>query len=122
MATVSVEKLEKQRAHNTIQLAQQTLRLNNVETASALSVDRRTILRYRRRDSVPSASTRARFTKLEEIIYLLNEIFVTDDDRLEWLHSPVPLLRERRPIDLIRQGELDQVVSVLSGILSGASS
>ena len=122
MAAVSVESLEKQRAQRTITLAQQTLRLNNVEIASALSVDRRTILRYRNRDSVPSASTRARFIKLEELIYLLNEIFVTDKDRLEWLHSPVPLLRGRQPIDLIRQGELDQVVGILSGILSGASS
>jgi uncharacterized protein (DUF2384 family) len=40
---------------------------------------------------------------------------------LEWLHSPIPMLRGRQPIDLIRQGDLDQVVSILSGILSGAS-
>lgn len=122
MASLSVEKLEKQRAHNTIHLAQQTLQLNNAEIASALSVDRRTILRYRNRDSVPSASTRTKFIKLEEMIYLLKEVFVSDDARLEWLHSSVPLLRGRRPIDLIREGELDEVLSVLSGLLSGAVS
>jgi putative toxin-antitoxin system antitoxin component (TIGR02293 family) len=118
--SVSVEKLEKQRAQNTIALAQETLQLNNVEIASALSVDRRTILRWRNQDSVPSPGTRARFMKMEELIYLLNQVFIDEYARLEWLHTPVPTLRGRQPIDLIRRGELDQVIEVLAGLHSGA--
>jgi putative toxin-antitoxin system antitoxin component (TIGR02293 family) len=118
--SVSVEKLEKQRAQNTITQAQEALQLNNVELASALSVDRRTILRYRNQDSVPSPGTRERFIKLEELLYLLTQVFVDDSARLEWLHTPVPMLRGRQPIDLIRKGELEQVISVLAGLYSGA--
>jgi len=33
---------------------------------------------------------------------------------------PVPLLRDRRPIDLMRRGELDEVLGVLAGYYSGA--
>jgi len=121
MAIVSIETLEKQVAQDTIEMAQRSLGLNTVEVAAALGVDRRTVLRYCKKTSSPSPRTRAKFAQIREIDHLLNEVFVDKEAKLKWLYSPVPMLRGRQPIDLIRQGDLDQVVSILSGILSGAS-
>jgi uncharacterized protein (DUF2384 family) len=122
MATVSIASLEKKVATDTIDKALQTFGLNYVEVAGTLGVDRRTILRYRKQDSIPTPSVRARLEKLREITYLLGKVFVDRDAQLEWLYSPVPLLRDRRPIDLIRKGDLDEVLSILTGIYTGASS
>jgi uncharacterized protein (DUF2384 family) len=57
---------------------------------------------------------------LSQISYLLDEAFEIREDGLTWLYTPVPLLKGRCPIDLMRKGELDQVLSVLAGQYSGA--
>lgn len=122
MSTSAINRLEKKVAKDTIKMAQRSLGLNQVEIAAALGINRRTILRLLNSDNVASPRTRAKFAQIREVDDLLNEIFITDKSKLEWLHSPVPMLRGRQPIDLIRQGNLEEVVSILSGILSGASS
>jgi uncharacterized protein (DUF2384 family) len=60
--------------------------------------------------------------KMREISYLLEQVFAGRQAQTDWLYSPVPMLRDRRPIQLLRQGELDRVLSVLAGIYTGASS
>ncbi len=122
MATMAIAALEKKVAKDTIDQAHQTFGLDYVEVASALGVDRRTIFRYRTNGSVPSPDIRARLGKIREITHLLSAVFIDHDAQLEWLYSPVPLLRGRRPIDLIRMGELDEVLSVLAGVYTGAAS
>jgi putative toxin-antitoxin system antitoxin component (TIGR02293 family) len=122
MATMAIAALEKKVAKDTIDQAHQLFGLDYVEVASALGVDRRTIFRYRTDGSVPSPDIRARLGKIREIAHLLNAVFASHDAQLQWLYSPVPLLRGRRPIDLIRQGELDEVLSVLAGVYTGAAS
>lgn len=122
MATMAIAALEKKVAKDTIDQARRIFGLDYVEVAAALGVDRRTVFRYRTNSSVPSPEVRARLGKIREIAHLLNAVFAGHDAQLEWLYSPVPLLRDRRPIDLIREGELDEVLSVLAGIHTGASS
>lgn len=120
MAIAAVERLEKKAAKDIIEAAREAFGLTYTELASALGVDRRTVLRYRRRASVPSPAVRARMNEAREIRFLLGEVFGDREARWEWLHSSVPLLRGRRPIDLIRQGKLDEVLGVLAGLYSGA--
>ncbi|NOQ22035.1 MAG: DUF2384 domain-containing protein [Candidatus Aegiribacteria sp.] len=118
-ATV-VCQLEKTAAKETIEAALEYLGLSKVELARALGVDRRTIFRYRNRVNVPSRHVRAKMEKLREIQHLLSEIFDGRDAQLNWLCSPVPLLRGSRPIDLLRRGDIDEVLSILAGLHSGA--
>jgi putative toxin-antitoxin system antitoxin component (TIGR02293 family) len=120
MAISVVERLEKKVAKNTIEDAYESLGLNYAELAAALGVDRRTLLRYRKLKSVPSARVRARMEKIREIEHLLNEVFEDQEAALEWLYTPAPILQKRRGIDLIRRGDLDEVRSVLAGLHSGA--
>ncbi len=116
----SISDLEKRTAANTIQKANDLLGLNFTEVSAALGVHRQTVFRYRNLESVPSAEVQERLAKIREISYLLSEVFINKEAQLEWLYSPVPLLRDRRPIDLIRKGEFDEVMSVLAGHYSGA--
>ncbi len=120
MITATVEKLEKKAAEEAVENAHKTFGLSYSEVASVLGVDRRTLLRYRRRLNIPSPKTRASMEKIREIRYLLKEVFNGEEAAREWLYASVPLLRDRRPIDLMRKGELDQVLSVLAGLHSGA--
>ncbi|MDA2921127.1 MbcA/ParS/Xre antitoxin family protein [Desulfobacterota bacterium AH_259_B03_O07] len=122
MSISAVERIEKRVAGQTIENAQKAFGLKYVELASALGVDRRTLLRYRRNLSVPSEKVRARMGKIREIRHLMEEVFKGSEAQLEWLYSPVPLLRGQRPIDLMRKGKLDEVLSVLAGLYSGSFS
>jgi len=120
MSTADIALLEKQSAANAIKRANENLGMNFSEVAEALGVNRQTVFRYRKLLSVPSAEIREDLAKIREITYLLSEVFIDKDAQLEWLYNPVPLLRDRRPIDLIRKGEFDRVLSVLAGHYSGA--
>ena len=120
MTTADISILEKRSAANTIQRANKILGLNFSEVAEALGVQRQTVYRYRKLESAPNAEVQERLAKIREISYLLSEVFIDEEAQLEWLYSPVPLLRDRRPIDLIRKGKFDEVMSVLAGHYSGA--
>jgi uncharacterized protein (DUF2384 family) len=120
MAIVVVERLEKEAAKQTIKEARETFGLNYVDLAAALDVDRRTLLRYRKEVNAPSPKVRMRMETLREIAYLLLEVFETREGGVEWLYSPVDLLRRRRPIDLMRNGDIDDVLAILAGLYSGA--
>jgi putative toxin-antitoxin system antitoxin component (TIGR02293 family) len=120
MTIAVVEQLEKEAAKQTIEEACETFGLNYVDLAAALDIDRRTLLRYRKEVNAPSPKVRMRMEKLREIAYLLLEVFETREQGLGWLYSPVEFLRGRRPIDLMRNGDIDDVLAVLASLYSGA--
>ena len=120
MSIATVERLEKKVAKETVERARNRFGLDYTEVADALGVDRRTLFRYRKKLTVPSQRVRARLEKMREIDHLLDELFEGREGALEWLYSPVPVLRGRRPVDLVRDGELDEVLSVLAGLYAGA--
>jgi uncharacterized protein (DUF2384 family) len=122
MALAIAEEYEKRSARETVENAQQVFGLKYVELASALGVTSRSLLRYRNLVSVPSRPVKAKLERIRQISHLLDEVFDGRDAQMQWLYSTVPLLRGRRPIDLMRLGELDEVMSVLAGLYSGASS
>ena len=121
MMTVRVvERLERETARKTIENAHEAFGLNYMELASVLGVDRRTLIRYRKERSTPSPSVRERMDRLREISHLLDELFETSEAGRVWLYRAVPILGGHRQIDLMRRGELDDVLSVLAGLYSGA--
>jgi uncharacterized protein (DUF2384 family) len=69
---------------------------------------------------VPGPKHRPRLDAVRELQRLLGLVFATARQRQGWLRGPVPLLDGRRPIDLIRQGNLDEVTQVLAGLHAGS--
>ena len=120
MQSPAVRQLERQAAQETVDAAVAVLELNFEQLAEALQVDRRTVYRYRKRQTVPTPEVRRRFDTLREIIQLLEEVFGTPEDRHAWLYQSVPLLRGRRPIDLMLQADLEPVAEILAGYQAGA--
>jgi putative toxin-antitoxin system antitoxin component (TIGR02293 family) len=120
MAVAIVDRLERETARKTIEESHQSFGLNYGDIASALDVTRRMVLRYRKEKNTPSPKVRDRLEKLRQISHLLEEVFSDRAEALEWLYTPVPFLQGRRPIDLMRKGELEEVLSVLAGHESGA--
>jgi putative toxin-antitoxin system antitoxin component (TIGR02293 family) len=121
VAVAAVDRLERETARKTIEDARESFGLNYGDLASALDVTRRMLLRYRKEKNTPSPKVRDRLEALRQISHLLDEVFTNREDALRWLYNPVPLLQGRRPIDLMRKGELDEVLSVLAGHYSGVS-
>jgi len=117
---LSIKNLEMEAAEKAILMVGNKLGLNLSEVASALDVHPRTVYRYKNHESVPSPDVRDRLGKLREIAQLLTEVFIDQEAQLDWLYGSVPALRGQRPIDKIRKGDLDEVISVLAGIHSGA--
>ena len=120
MPSAVVQNLERQAAQEAVDAAVAVLDLNFEQLADALQVDRRTVYRYRKRQTVPTPEVRRRFDMLREIIQLLEEVFAKPEDRHEWLYRIVPLLRGRRPIDLMLKAELEPIVEILAGYQAGA--
>lgn len=120
MESASIDKYEKEAAVRTIEEAQRYLGLKNKEVAAVLEVNQRTVYRYKNKRNVPRQHVRERIEKLRELQYLLHEVFDDEDAANSWIYSPVSLLKERRPIDLIRRGELDDIIAVLAGMYSGS--
>jgi len=119
MAVQTAVRYERRDARRAIDEAHKNLGLNNGELAKLLDVDRRTILRYRKETSAPSEQVRKRIQALRDLNYLLDQVFPTREAAQDWLYSPVPSLRARRPIDLLRSGNLEDVVSELAGLDGG---
>ena len=115
-----VDRLERETARKTIENARASFGLKYVDLASALDIDRRTLLRYRQSMSTPVPDVRDRLEALRQISYLIDELFVDRNEGLTWLYEDVPLLQGRRPIDLMRKGELNEVLSILAGLYSGS--
>ena len=120
MASALVEQLERQAARQTLDGVIDTFQLDNADLAAALQVARRTIQRYRNEDTVPARKVRERLARLREISILLEEVFQASEGAITWLYTPVPLLEGRRPIDLMRRGKLDKVITALETYQSGA--
>jgi len=120
MPSAIVRNLERRAAQEAVDAAVAVLDLNFEQLADTLQVDRRTVYRYRKRQTVPTPEVRRRFDMLREIIQLLEEIFAKPEDRHEWMYRSVPLLRGRRPIDLMLKAELEPIVEVLAGYQAGA--
>ena len=120
MAGSLVKELELAEARNTFEKFREAYEWDNADIAAALQVDRRTVQRYSSGDSYPTRRVRTNIAGLREMSILLDETFSDQADAIRWLNTTVPLLKGRRPIDLIQKGSLDVVITALTTFQSGA--
>lgn len=120
MPTATARKHQSTAASTTIDRVSEELGLSYSELGDVIGGDRRTIYRWRSRESVPSPEHRKRLESVRELQFLLGKVFEDSDRALEWLHRPVPMLRGRTPISRLREGRIEEVLGVLAGLESGA--
>ncbi|MCK5793240.1 MAG: DUF2384 domain-containing protein [Anaerolineales bacterium] len=120
MTVTDTSILDKQAATDAIHQANRILGLKFSEVAEALGIHRRTLFRYRKFKSVPSAEVQERLANIQEISFLLDKVFINIEAQQDWLRSPVPMLGNCRPIDLVKNGEFNGRISALAGLYSGA--
>jgi len=109
-------------AESTTEWAQEKLDLSIVDLADILSINRRTIQRWNRKENVPSRSHLVQLEKLSELRYLLESVFNEYQEALKWLWSPCPSFKGRTPISLLLKADIDPVLELLASIESGTYS
>ncbi len=112
--------LQAQLAARIVTWAREILELTYPEIGSALEVNRRTVMRWAHSEHAPSIQHLAKLEDLGELRHLLETVFPDAETGSQWLHSPVPMLRGRTPMALIRSGDLQAVIGVLAGLEAGA--
>lgn len=122
MTATAARRLEARSVAEIIDWARTALGLTYRDLGTLAGATTRTAQRWgdARDLTVPSGEHRAKIEQLRDLKRLLASTFSNEDVALEWLHREVPLLAHRRPIDLIRRGELEPVVEVLAGAHAGA--
>ena len=117
---MSVARVRRVVAGNTVRDAREWMGLSDSEIASATGVHRRTVQRWLNSGAAPQPQHAFAMERLRELMHLLRDSFVTPEAVQEWLHSPVPLLRGRTPASLIQENRSDEVIAVLAGLAAGA--
>jgi uncharacterized protein (DUF2384 family) len=104
----------------TLGWATRGLELSEPEISQALGVDRKTIHRWRKRESVPGPEQRKRVEKLSQLKWLLDNAFRTPQVGKQWLYRPAPGLGGSTPIGALLAGDLDKIIGLLATHVSGA--
>lgn len=112
--------LQAQLAAGVVAWAREILELTYPEIGTALEVNRRTVMRWAQSEHAPSLQHLAKLEDFSEFRHLLETVFPDLEAGSEWLHTPVPMLRGRTPMALIRAGDLHEVIGVLAGLEAGA--
>ena len=87
--------------------------LGVIEVARILGVHPRTIERRRAMRKTPKPLEAQREEKLHRIWRELTGLFTTEN-AIYWLHHPVPVLEDRRPVEIMAEdGGLDRVLEVV---------
>jgi hypothetical protein len=87
--------------------------------AAALGVNRAQVRRWREGKTAPAPENADRLVGLETVIELLSGHLEPGSIR-KWLHGFNAHLVDRRPIDLLRDGNLSDVVAAVEALKSGA--
>ena len=122
MSLTLKDELERKQAVQVIDDARSLIGLSVSDMADMWGIHPRTVLRYTKGDTSPKLDVRKSLDELRELTYFLRTVFPRAKAATNWLYTPEELLRGRRPIDLVIQGETTKVIHVLAGIYSGAFS
>src|SRR4051794_26463363 len=112
--------IEIERMDDALDWAHDELGLTYDQIGAALNVSERTLRRWRAHAHAPRARQKELIEDLRELRHVLSAPFPDPRLRLQWLHSPEPLLRGRTPISFLRAGHVSKVVDVLATLESGA--
>jgi uncharacterized protein (DUF2384 family) len=119
VATTALE-LQKKAAADTIAWAHDALALAFAEIGRAVEADERTVRRWHGREVLPRRAHQAKLEALRDLRHLLGEVFASEAEAAEWLHTPLRAFRGQTPISVIRRGRLTAVVEALATMESGA--
>ncbi|MFQ5704710.1 MAG: antitoxin Xre/MbcA/ParS toxin-binding domain-containing protein [Gemmatimonadales bacterium] len=86
--------------------------------AEALRVDRSRVARWKRGES-PSSYHAEQLLRLDAVVSLLAG-FLEPSVVADWLHGTNAHLDHRRPLDVLREGRLSEVIAAIEAERSGA--
>ena len=115
-------RLERESVAEVLEWARSTLGLTHRELGELAGATTRTAQRWANPDAgvLPRREGRTKVDQLRDLRRLLVATFPEPAQAVAWMHREVPLLEGRRPIELVRRGDLVPVVGVLAGFQSGA--
>ena len=91
---------------------------DDADLARSLGVHRSAVVRWKRGEA-PAAKNWEQLVGLDTVVSLL-EGFLEDTSIAKWLRGINAHLADRRPIDLIRQGRLSEVIAAIEAEKAGA--
>jgi transcriptional regulator with XRE-family HTH domain len=92
---------------------------SDAKMAEALGVDRAQLKRWREGRTEPAAETADRIVGLDTVVELLSG-YLESSSIPKWLMGINAHLGDRRPIDLLRQGSLSDVIAAIEALKSGS--
>jgi putative toxin-antitoxin system antitoxin component (TIGR02293 family) len=92
--------------------------LDQTELARALDTNPRTISRWLQRETAPRPDARERLLELIAVLEQLSQVLHPQAAH-DWLFTPNPLLDHHKPVDLLQQGEVRQVLGAIDGLAEG---
>jgi transcriptional regulator with XRE-family HTH domain len=92
--------------------------LKGTDVANIAEVSPATVSRWTAGKAFPHPKTQLVISDLRYVVDRLSELYTPDETRL-WLYSKHRLLNGQRAIDLINQGQADQVLSVIESLDEG---
>jgi transcriptional regulator with XRE-family HTH domain len=93
--------------------------LKGTDVANIAEVSPATVSRWTAGKALPHPKTQLVISDLRYVVDRLSEFYTPEETRL-WLYSKHRLLDGRRAIDLINQGQADEVLSVIESLDEGA--
>ena len=92
---------------------------SDAQVAEALGVNRAQVRRWREGRTEPGPENADRIVGLDAVVELLSG-YLQPTSIPKWLNGFNAHLGDRRPIDLLRQGNLSEVVGAIEALKSGA--
>ena len=122
MATASYRaQAELRQVKRALDWAENTLELSDAEVGGALGASARSVARWRDERHQPHNEHVLAAERLLEIAEAMNIVFSGDMERLHaWLHEPSRAFRGRTTLRMIAEGKLDDVLTALANVDTGA--
>ncbi|HUF51912.1 MAG TPA: hypothetical protein VMN60_13900 [Longimicrobiales bacterium] len=92
---------------------------SDAQVADALGVDRAQVKRWREGETEPGPGNAERVVGLDAAVELLSG-YLSPSSIPKWLMGVNAHLGDRRPVDLIRQGNLSEVIAAIEALKSGS--
>ncbi len=91
------------------------------DLAAVIGVDQSTLYRWRHGESVPRPLAVSRLAQLDELVQMLQRLFAGPDLARTWLKTATPeMLGGDTPLDTMRAGRIDRVLTLLHFLARGA--
>jgi transcriptional regulator with XRE-family HTH domain len=93
--------------------------LQGKDIANIVSVSPATVSRWSNGKAAPDLKTQTVIAELRYVVDRLAEFYTPDETRL-WLHTPHPMLKGERAIDLVNSARTQEVLAAIEGLDTGA--